>query len=903
MRNSLQSRIIKAILVTFAAVAFFFGIVFLALLSNHTDAMVDKSRMLLKILMEREEMPLANEIFEERLRAVQLRVREILALDNMLSVTVYDRKGEPLAHLDRFGGAPSVFRLTPDASQTRLMNWHGIRSLVFDTPVLAMGDPIGHVRIHYSLAGNERYKRMSLLALAILLFTTLLMMILILNRMMITGVRRPIEGLRSAMKRIETEGPGMVVALDRDDEIGDLTRSFNTMSVQLAELLEQSRVEVMERKKAQEELRLSEEKFSSAFRASPDAISIVDRDDGTVIEVNESFERITGWSRDDAVGQDLRSLGLWEDAGRMETILTDIEGGRETTNLEFTFVKKTGERRVGLISMHPVWLDGTRLLVSLIHDITQRKRSEEALRRSQEMLDSIIRSIPDILYRLDPDGKITFINDAVVRYGYRPAELIGTDIIDLVHPEDRAEVERALKERRSSRRKTRDLTLRLLNKEHRVGVFATRNASIVKPHIMLVDAEGLYEGDTPSLETFRGTQGIARDITRLKDLEERLRQAQKMEAIGTLAGGIAHDFNNILGGIIGYAELALQAMPPEPGRLKTYMERILCSSQRASDLVRQILQFARRGDTTFAPVYLGPVLKETLKLMAATLPKTIVIDVTLPKDPCAVMGDPTQIHQVLMNLCTNAYHAMRELGGTLSVSMDVLQLPGKSKRDTMDIRPGRYVRISVADTGPGIPQEIRERIFEPYFTTKKMNEGTGMGLSVSLGIVQSHGGVIGVESVPGKGTAFTVFLPVTEPKAAAETSAAMQLPKGDGERLLLVDDEPFFLDAMREQLNSLGYAVETHDNGLNALARLMADPTGFDMVITDQTMPEITGVQLAGSVRKLRTDLPILLCTGYSETVTEETASQFGIAKFLMKPISREDLALAVHHALRSADG
>jgi len=768
MRTSLRNRITTAILITFAAVALVFGFVFLGLLRVHTDALTDKSRALLEMLLKREEMPLANEIFEGRKRAIRLRIEEILALDSMLSVTVYDRHGNMLTHLDRLGSAaPPLSTVPPDGkTRTGLETWRGLRSLTFEAPVSAMGVPVGFIRIQYSLAEAERYRRLSLAALAVLLLATLIVMLYILNRLLTIGVCRPIDGLRSAMTRIETEGPGVTATPERDDEIGDLARSFNAMSAQLADLLEKSRVEVQERK------------------------------------------------------------------------------------------------------------------------------------RAQEMLDSIIRSIPDILYRLDPDGKITFINDAVRRYGYRPDELIGTDITDIVHPEDRAAAE-GLKERRNGPRKTRDLTLRLLNKTP-LAAGGSRGADNPGPTIMLVDAEGLYGDDAPFPHFFKGTQGIARDITRLKDLEHRLRQAQKMEAIGALAGGIAHDFNNILGGIVGYAELGLkyQQNGADPLKLRSCMEGVISSGMRAADLVRQILQFARRGEAAFAPVDIGPVLKETLKLISVTLPKNIAVDVSLSTDARTVMGDPTQIHQVLMNLCTNAYQAMGASGGALSVSMDDVKLSEERRFLAAAIPPGRYARIEIADTGPGLPEDIKERIFEPYFTTKKTGEGTGLGLSVSLGIVENHGGAIDVESAPGRGTVFRVFLPLTAPAPAPKKKGPRKPPRGEGERILLVDDDPFLLDAVCKHLEILGYNVQAHLSGVEALAALQSNASAFDLLVTDQTMPGITGVQLVGKAKRLRPDLPILLCTGYSEAVTEENASQFGISRFLKKPVNREDLALAVHHAL-----
>jgi signal transduction histidine kinase/ActR/RegA family two-component response regulator len=415
---------------------------------------------------------------------------------------------------------------------------------------------------------------------------------------------------------------------------------------------------------------------------------------------------------------------------------------------------------------------------------------------------------------------------------------------------------------------------------------------------MLINASGIYEEKETSPRSFKGTQGIARDITQLKDLEDRLRQALKMEAIGTLSGGIAHDFNNILGGIIGYSELALDVLPQDARKLKKYLGRVLSSGRRAGDLVRQILQFAHRGERILAPTDIEPVVKETLELMRATLPKTIAIETEFSSDVGVIMADPTQIHQVLMNLFTNAFHAMRKTGGTLSVSMDAVTLTEEQRFRASSIPPGRYVRFSVADTGPGIPAEIQDRIFEPYFTTKEIGEGTGLGLSVSLGIIETHGGAIDVQSATGSGATFTVWLPAAALSASPDTTITAKLPRGNGQRILFVEDEPFFLDAITEQLESLGYFVKAAHDGRKALDLLQANLSAFDLVITDQTMPTITGIQLAGQIRNLSPDIPVILCTGYSETVTEETAARFGITKFLLKPIDRKELAVAVHHAL-----
>jgi PAS domain S-box-containing protein len=394
---------------------------------------------------------------------------------------------------------------------------------------------------------------------------------------------------------------------------------------------------------------------------------------------------------------------------------------------------------------------------------------------------------------------------------------------------------------------------------------------------------------------------IARDITRDLEVESQLRQSQKMEAIGTLSGGIAHDFNNILGAILGYTELAIQEMETQHfdnKNMEKYLHRTFDAGNRAKSLVHQILQFSRRDMSRVRPLPIKPLIKETVKLLYATLPKTIELKLDLAAIDDKVNADPSQIHQVIMNLCTNAYQAMRENGGRLAIRLENTRLSNTKTFHTMTIPPNDYLIFEVEDSGHGITPEVQDRIFEPYFTTKEMNEGTGLGLSVTLGIIESHNGLIEFESKPGQGTIFRVFLPLDQSRQPRPEDAGTAIPPGAGQRVLLVDDEEFFLDATQERIIRLGYNVAGFRNSLQALEIFKTDPNGFDLIITDQTMPGMTGVQLAGEIRKLNAAIPIILCTGYSETVTKKTARAFGISRYLMKPVHREDLANAIHEVL-----
>ena len=381
-------------------------------------------------------------------------------------------------------------------------------------------------------------------------------------------------------------------------------------------------------------------------------------------------------------------------------------------------------------------------------------------------------------------------------------------------------------------------------------------------------------------------------------LEQQLQHTRKMEAIGTLAGGIAHDFNNILGGIIGFAELAQEHAPFDVPRLSHFHLRLIEGCNRATELVEQILKFSRQKPMEMQPACITPLVKEVIQFLRAGLPSTIEIVSFLEADTDWVTADLTQLHQVLVNLCTNAYHAMKPGGGRLTVSMKTVHLDTVRRFQGLEIEPGDYLLLEIADTGCGIPAQFRERVFEPYFTTREPNEGTGLGLSVSFGIVKDHNGLIEFDSRSGKGTRFQVFLPTAEKKSETSATALSPIPQGAQERILLVDDELFFLDALREHLEHLNYNVVGFQSSMSALNSFCEHPEYFDLVITDQTMPKMTGVQLIAEMRLILPDIPIILCTGFSETVSESTAEQYGISKFIMKPIHRATLGRAVSELL-----
>jgi len=389
--------------------------------------------------------------------------------------------------------------------------------------------------------------------------------------------------------------------------------------------------------------------------------------------------------------------------------------------------------------------------------------------------------------------------------------------------------------------------------------------------------------------------GISTDITEMRDLEKKLRQAYKMESIGTLAGGIAHDFNNILSAIFGYTELSL-AETKSGTVVHGSLRSVLKASERARDLVRHILAFSRQAEQEFMPVELSPMVKEAIKFMRASLPTSIEIRQKIKGAP-AVMADPTQIHQVIMNLCTNAGQAMHDNGGILELGLETMELDADFTGRYPGLQPGAHVKLTVSDTGHGMSSELIERIFDPFFTTKERGEGSDMGLSVVHGIVKSHGGIITVYSSPGKGSIFVVFLPTAERRPSQDTMTETALTGGT-ESILFVDDEEPLVKLGETMLGAFGYKVTGFTSSTEALERFRENPAQFDLVITDLTMPKINGDRLARELLKIKPDIPIILCTGFSASIDENTATAMGIRAFVNKPILRRHISETIRKVL-----
>jgi len=522
-------------------------------------------------------------------------------------------------------------------------------------------------------------------------------------------------------------------------------------------------------------------------------------------------------------------------------------------------------------------------------DMTKREKAENALRKSEEKYRFVTENATDVLWQTDLTGKLTFVSPSFKNLlGYDVEEAVGMNMLELLTPESEKHAANLLQQRLETDNKFNGpqvLPFMLeLKYKHKQGDL--RHCEVTARFIRDNNNEPI------------GITGVTRNITEKKKLETQLLQAQKMEAIGTLAGGIAHDFNNILAAIMGYTELARLDTPQESNQRKM-LDEVLNSSVRAKDLVGRILTFSRKDEHEEKLVQLAPIIKEGLKMLRASIPSTIEIQQNIHEQSWAVMIDPIQIHQVLMNLCTNAAHAMREKGGILKVGLEDIDLDSSTVSKYPGLVPGPYVKLTVSDTGHGMSEAIKMKIFDPYFTTKEQGKGTGLGLSVLHGIVKSHGGEIRVESEPDKGTTFEIFLPEIDGTPSERTTTLKILPKGDKDKcILFVDDEQILVNLGQLMLEELGYNFVVQTNPVKALEIFRTEPDKFDLVITDQTMPIMTGEKLAEELLNIRPDIPIVLCTGYSELITEDKIKTVGIEEFVMKPYELGNLAETIRKVL-----
>jgi len=639
--------------------------------------------------------------------------------------------------------------------------------------------------------------------------------------------------------------------------------------------------DITEHKLAEEVLQSNEATFRKLFEFAPDGIYLSDLE-GNFIDGNRAAQEIVGYNKEELIGSSFLTLDLLP-PGQLEKaieLLNENLNGRATGPDEVILKRKDGTQVAVEIMTLPVTINNQKAILGIARDITGRKQAEEALQASEERYKDILESIDDGYYEVDIAGNFTYFNDSMARIlGYPRDELMGKNNREYMDEENAKMIFQAFNKVYQTGISTKALDWKLIRKDGS-GCYVETVVSLIKDS----DGKGV------------GFRGVARDVTERGKLEEQLRQAHKMESIGTLSGGIAHDFNNILHMIVGNAELALEDIP-EQDPAHVNLEEIKAASMRAAGIIKQLLNFSRKAEQEHRPIDAVMVIKDALKFLRSTLPSTVEIRRNIATKEKIIMADPIQINQVLMNICTNASQAMEKTGGIVDVLVGDVTLDAQGIESYPDLDAGDYIKITVSDTGPGIDPGIIDRIFDPYFTTKEAGKGSGMGLAVVHGIVKSHNGAITVDSQVGKGTIFNILFPVVTEKPVNEVKAPEEMPLGS-ESVLFVDDEKPIADMTQMMLIRLGYRVETRLNPIEALALFQSDPHAFDLVITDMTMPQMTGVKLSEELKDVRSDIPVIISTGHSSQVDREKAKQFGIAAYVTKPIAMKELAITIRAVL-----
>lgn len=676
---------------------------------------------------------------------------------------------------------------------------------------------------------------------------------------------------------------GYLAALDRVpvfkhekvDNVLKYNTAFAAFIINLAE-------QYLANKRTNIALQESSERLSILFEKASDAI-YVSRLDGQLVRVNEQACRVTGYTEDELLGLRVTDIDAeMTDPVKFKTFIESLSPGEPIT-LESRHLRKDGTTYPVEIKIALLHTFGEDYTIGIARDIRGRKEKEDKLRESESRYIQAQRMGKVGNWEFDLVTESFWASDEARRiFGFEP------DSVSLTTEE----VEKCIIERERVHQALIDLIKHNLpyniEYEIEIEVAGSRKRKSIKSIAERIDDE---DGNPIKVV------GVVQDITERIKMEEQLQHAQKIEAIGNLAGGIAHDFNNILSPIIGYAELLMNSLPDKSFEAES-AQRILKAGRRGSALVKQILAFSRQTEHKMLPVQIKSIIQEVIKLGRSTIPANIEIIQNIEEDCGLVVADSTQLYQVAMNLLTNAFQAIGQNDGVISIELKEIQLEG-SGEGLDELKKGSYAVLSVSDTGCGIDPEVIDNIFEPYFTTKKQKKGTGLGLAVVYGIVKAHQGDIRVYSELGKGTRFSVFLPIiqTTQRGVETTIENTRYPTGT-EHLLVVDDEQAIVDLEAQILHRLGYQVTSLTSSIDALKVFAAHPEAFDLVITDMTMPQMTGDQLIRELHAIKPDLPVIVCTGFSEKMQKTNAAAMGANIFLTKPVSTSELAVAIREAL-----
>ncbi len=700
---------------------------------------------------------------------------------------------------------------------------------------------------------------------------------------------RVVDTFDTGRPHVEEEGQ-MTFLLNNIETPLDILISTNRLELNDTRNVLLSLTDITDRKKAAVDLQRSEERFKLAMNASQDGIYDWDLDEKTIY-YSPGWKRMLGYAPEELPDD----FSVWETLTHPDDVKVSwnmlnevVEGKRKRFEKEFKMRHKDGHW-VYILSRASIYKDdstGRIRIVGTHIDISERKLVERELRLTTEMFQKIFNSQLDAIFVLDnqsPPEVIEVNRAGSAMFGYEPLEMKGK-ITDIFHV---------------SKNHLLSFRTSLISAFETKGFLNDFEFSMKKKDGSIFPTEHMVVELLDDAGQRNGWISVVRDISDKKQLEERLQQNQKMESIGNLAGGIAHDFNNLLFPIIGMSELLLEDLPPGSSHYDSVQE-ILKAGKRGGDLVKQILSFSRQDEHRKIPVRVQQIVKEVIKLSRSTIPADIEITNCLQPDCGLILADPTQLHQIAMNLITNAFHAIEDSGGKIDIKVKEITLNESHLIGNIE-KPGKYVMLSVSDNGIGIPSVHLQKIFDPYFTTKEKGKGTGLGLSVVYGLVKDHQGEITVYSEVGEGTTFKVYLPLNKQSVESEKTKKTQSIATGTERILLVDDEISIVALEKKVLERKGYSVVERTSSIDALEAFKAHPDAYDLVISDMNMPNMTGVQLAKEMLTIRPDIPIIICTGFSERISEDIAKDIGVRGFLMKPVVMAEMAKEMRRVLDEA--
>ncbi|MFZ0449001.1 MAG: PAS domain S-box protein [Desulfatiglandaceae bacterium] len=646
--------------------------------------------------------------------------------------------------------------------------------------------------------------------------------------------------------------------------------------------------DITDRKRAEEALRVSEEKFRLTFESVPDAVTISRIEDGRYLSVNNGFCRITGYSKEEATGKTAFELGLYVNPADRERLLANLQDKGMVDGFEVQYRMKDERVLDTLLSGKIFRYEKKDCLVAVVKDVTQFKGTQEELRRSEKRYRDLFNSVSDLIYTQDLEGHFLSANRAMTEiFGYEPEEFIGHKTTDFMKPELRPLFYTEYIEKIKKQGHNEGVTSYFARDGRKT--YLEYRSRLIKP--------GTGE---PYIT------GIGRDVTErilaekeIKKLNKQMLQAQKMEAVGTLAGGIAHDFNNLLQGILGFTQMLLMEKDGnDPDTAK--LEQIEKAAHRASELTQQLLAFSRKVESNLRPVDLNQELEQVRNLLERTIPKMIAIELHLEDHLNVIRADPAQLEQVIMNFGVNARDAMPD-SGKLVFETENVTLDEEYCKAHLGARPGRYVLLSISDTGQGMDRETLEHIFEPFFTTKGVGSGTGLGLAMVYGIIKSHGGYIMCYSEPGEGTTFKIYLPVMEGdpvRNETETNRNAAVPEGGSETILLVDDEEILRDIGKDILEKFGYTVLLAADGESALELYRENPEDISLVILDIVMPGMGGKKCLEEILKMNPQAKVVMASGYSINGRVKEVLDGGARAFIKKPYELKQMLAEVRKVL-----